>query len=234
MHVSPGIDYQTEAINAAVSKQLPAYLEQALPGVVQSLLAGVPSSESNSPDPFASAEYHGNKYPKLPPLTSLGKTWIPHLRVHLAQQFQQHQAHQLQRFEKLVDKKLDEVWNHAYDARAHETAEMINEMEEHKAEMALLKEDTLKDLWREIEDMFARCREEGRVLTDNINERLSELNDRTHALKRLKMRKMFVGEFSRQKPRRVGLLRRAGKGLVRSDKRLLGRRREEEAEWVDC
>ncbi|USP74906.1 hypothetical protein yc1106_02180 [Curvularia clavata] len=233
IYASPGIDYQTEAINAAVSKQLPAYLEKALPGVVQSLLAGVPSSRSSSPS-FTSGDYLGNKYPKLPPLTSLGKAWIPHLRIHLAQQFQQYQAHQLQQFEKIVDKRLNELWNDAYDARAHETAELMNEMEEYKADMSLLKQDTIKDLGSELEDLFTRCREEKRALSDNINEQLSELHHEIHTLKRLKSQKMIAREFSKRKRRRTGLSKGMGKRLARGDKRLLGRRREaEEAEWVD-
>ncbi|EUC46413.1 hypothetical protein COCMIDRAFT_92813 [Bipolaris oryzae ATCC 44560] len=230
---SPKVDYQIEAINAAVSKQLPAYLEKVLPDVLESLLAGAPKSHISSPASSFTVDCLGNKYPKLPPLTPLGKTWIPHLRVHLAQQFQQYQARQLQRFEQLVDKKLDEVWNEAYDARAHETVEMMDEMEEHKADIALLKEDAIKDLGREIEDVFTRCKEEGDVLSNDVNERLSELCDRIYDVKKQKLRKMITREFSRQKRKKMGASKRTGKRLGRSDKRLLGRRREEE-EWVDC
>lgn len=232
--MSPEVDYQIEAINAAVSKQLPAYLEKVLPNVLESLLAGGPKSHVSSPaSSFTSVDCLGNKYPKLPPLTPLGKTWIPHLRVHLAQQFQQYQARQLQHFEQLVDKKLDEVWNEAYDARAHETAEMMNEMEEHKADIALLKEDTIKDLGREVEDVFTRCKE-GDVLSNDVNEWLSEFCDRIYDVKELKLQKMIAREFSKQKRKKMGVLKRTGKRSRRSDKRLLGRRREEEEEWVDC
>jgi hypothetical protein len=232
---SPEFDSQTDAINAAIDKRLPAHLENMLPALLPNILEGLLADRSISSSPATSIDSRGNRCPKLPPLTPLGKTLIPHLRTHLADQFHQYQAHQLQRFETVVDKKLTELWDDAYDARAHENAQMMEEMEEHKAEVSLLKEDAIKDLWREVEDVFARGKEEGYSLGDDINEQLSEVCDRIDKVKRAGLRKMVAREVSRQKRRRKGVSKGVGKRLVRGERRLLGRRRDaEDVEWVDC
>ncbi|KAJ4361271.1 hypothetical protein N0V95_002040 [Ascochyta clinopodiicola] len=233
---SPVFDFQTEAINAAVSKQLPAHLERfgaaaisavikeqlpihleealqpeaintavakhlntvlptLLPNMLEILLTDAPKSNPSSPTAsFASMDSHGDRYPKLPSLTPLGKTLVPHLRVHLAGQFRQYQAQQLQEFEKLVNKTLEQLEDSAYDTRARETAEFMGDMEEHKTEVSLLRRDTIQDLWRETEDVIARCKEEGWALGEDINERLSELCSKIDRVKRVRLRKMVASE----------------------------------------
>ncbi|KZM21805.1 uncharacterized protein EKO05_0001776 [Ascochyta rabiei] len=274
---SPGFDFQTEAINAAVSKQLPAHLESIqtavinaaikeqltahldkalqseamntaiakhldtvlptlLPTILDILLTGAPKTTPGSPaTSFTSMDSHGNRHPKLPSLTPLSKKLIPHLRTHLAGQFRQYQAQQLQDFEKLVTKTLEQLEDAAYDVRARETAEFMGEMEEHKAEVSLLKRDTIQDLWRETEEVLARGKEEGWALGEDINERLSELCDKIERVKRVRLRKMVASEVSRQKQRKRGVPRGVGRGLASNDQRLLGRMREaEDVEWCDC
>jgi hypothetical protein len=232
---SPEFDLQLDAINAAIDKQLPAHLEKALPALLPDILQGLLAGRSISSPPATSIDSHGDRSPKLPPLTPLGRALIPHLRTHLAKQFQDFQAHQLQRFETLVENKLTELWDNAYDARVHENAVLTDEMEEHKAEVSMLKEDTIKDLWREAEDVFARSKEEGWSLGLEISDQLLGVCDRIDQVKRVGLRKMVAGEVSRQKRRRKGVSRGVGKRLVRGEQRLLGRRRNtEDVEWVDC
>ncbi|KAF9691090.1 hypothetical protein EKO04_010925 [Ascochyta lentis] len=233
---SSEFDFQTEAINVAVAKHLDTVLPTLLPTILKTLLIGATKSNHSSPaTSFTSIDSHGNRHPKLPPLTPLGKTLIPHLCTHLAEQYQQYQAQQLQKFEKLVNDTLDQLEDSAYDTRARETAEFMGEMEEHKAEVGLLKSDAIKDLWRETEDVFARGKEEGWALGEDINERLSGLCDEIDRVKRVRLKKMVVSEVSRQKRRRRGVPKGVGRRLVRGEQRLLGRMRDaEDVEWVDC
>lgn len=247
---------QNETIEAAVARQLPVYLNRAshaetvdvavgkklatvlpalLPNALEELLAPQPLPSSPSVS-FASVDSRGNRYPKLPPLTPIGRTLIPHLRTHLTDEFQKHQADQLQRFEKRVDKTLDQLESYAYDDRARETADFDDAMEEHKAEVSLLQRDTIDSLWRETEDVFAQSKEAGLALGEDIYERLSEVCDKIEGIKKVRLRKMVRSEVSRQTGGKRGGRKGKTTVRVRANHSLLGRRREAQdvVEWVDC
>ncbi|KAF2631426.1 hypothetical protein BU25DRAFT_454878 [Macroventuria anomochaeta] len=235
---SPGFDYQAEAINAAVGRQLPAYLDKALPAllpdILQTLFTGAPS-RSNLGTPHTSFDSSGKPPRKLPKLTPLGHALLPHLRTHLADQFQQYQTHQLKQFQKL----LDSLWDSAEGTRAHETAEMIEEMEEHKTDMMLLKEDAIKDLSREVDAVFEKNKEQGWEWSDALSERLEgvfgEMCDRIDRMKRVRLKKIVAFEVRKYERRRKGVPRGVGRSLVRRNQKLLGRRREaDELVWFDC
>ena len=160
---------------------------------------------------------------------------LSHLRFHLTLQFQQYQADQMQHFEQLLDKKLLGFQDYVYDVRAQETAEMVEEVEEHKASMSILKEDTIEDVQRQIDDLFARAKEKSLALGDDMIEGLSELCDSIEKVKRVRLRKMVAVEVSKQKRRRMGVSKGVGRKQVRGNQRLLGKRkREEVVEWIDC
>ncbi|KAF3004407.1 hypothetical protein E8E13_010239 [Curvularia kusanoi] len=138
----------TEAIDVAVSKQVGKALEALLPNALEEFFN--PKSQPGSPaTSFTSFDSSGHRYTKLPALTPVGKMMLPHLRTHLIDQFHLYQKQQLQRFEKLANKTFESLARSAYDARAQEYAEFAEDMEEHKAEISLLKKDTIDDLWRE-------------------------------------------------------------------------------------
>ena len=122
-----------------------------------------------------------------------------------------------------------------YDIRAQETAEIVDEVEDHKASMSLLKEDTIEDVTRQANDVLARAKEKSLALGDDMSHRLSEICDTIEKVKSVKLRKMVALEVSRQKRRRMGVSKGVGKKLVRSNGRLLGKRKMEEVvEWLDC
>jgi hypothetical protein len=234
---SPEFDYQAEAINAAIGRQLPTYLNKALPAllpdILQTLFAGLPS-RSNLGTPTTSFDSSGTPPPRLPKLTPPGHALLPHLRTHLADQFQQYQTHQLKQFQKL----LDSLWDSAEGTRAHETAEMMEEMEAHKTDMMLLKEDAIKDLSREVDAVFEKGKEEGWEWSDALSERLegvfAEMCDRINRIKRVRLKKIVAFEVRKYERRRKGVPRSVGKSLVKRDQRLLGRRREaDELVWFD-
>lgn len=115
----------------------------------------------------------------------------------------------------------------------------MEEMEGHKTDMSLLKDDTIDELQKESEEVFAKGRQEGLDLGDELTERLgwvfAEMCDRIDKVKRVRLRKMVAVEVSRCKRWRIGVPRGVGKRLIRGEHRLLGRRREaDELEWVDC
>lgn len=116
---------------------------------------------------------------------------------------------------------------------------MMEEIEEHKADMMMLKADTIKDLSNRIDEVFAKGQQEGLDLGDELVGRLGrvfgEVCDKIDRLKRMKLQQMIAFEVRMYKRRRKGVPRGVGTSLVRGDQKLLGRRREaEEVEWVDC
>lgn len=228
---SPRFDYQTEAINAAVCKQLPTCLANTLPillpDILPTLFTSAPA-ESNLSSPNTS---HTSQSSNLPPLTPLGHSLLTHLRTHLAEQFQQYQTHQFKRFEKL----LDRLWDSAEGDRARETAEMMDDMEELKFDMALLKNDAVEELSAEIDAVFAKGQELSNALSERLEEVFMEMCDKIDRLKRTRLKKMVALEVRKYERRRKGVPRGTGRGLIRSDLKLLGRRRGVESqEWVDC
>lgn len=158
---------------------------------------------------------------------------LPHLRTHLTDQFKLYQQQQLKRFEKMVDTKYSDVERAAYDDRVEAEGEFEMVMEEHKAEIQLLREDTIDDLWGEGDKIL----EQGRVVCsefgEDINEQLFRLCDRIERLNRYALRKMVVAEVSRQQKRKKAVPKGWGRNLLMGERTLLGRRREAEDEWSD-
>jgi hypothetical protein len=235
----PGFDYQSEAINIAVNKQLTTHLKTILPtllpDILPTLFASAPPSTSPTTTSFDSSATTPS--PKPPPLTPLGESLLPYLRTHLHSQFQQYQTHQLAQFQHL----LDRLWDAAEGTRAHETAEIIDDICEHKSDILLLEKDALAELARETDAVFERARQEGCELSDFLAERLEDsvagLCDRIEALKRVEVGKMVRCEVRRyERRRKKGVQRGVGRrSLVRGGRKLLGREREVEvSEWVDC
>ena len=229
-------DRHADAVDAAVRRQLDTALQALLPKAVEDLLVpkDLPSSPATS---FTSYDSRGNTYPKLPPLTRVGRTMLPHLRTHLTEQFHHYQKQQLQRFEKLADKTFDDLERAAYNDRAREQADFETEMEEHKTEISLMKKDTLDDLWRQGDEMLEQGKEVCSAFGEDINEQLFGLCDKIERLNKHALRKMVAAEVSKQQRRRKkkkGRPRGWGRNMLRGEHKLLGRRREvDEEAWVD-
>ncbi|KAI2479344.1 hypothetical protein Ptr902_09555 [Pyrenophora tritici-repentis] len=223
----------TEAVDAAVSRQLDTALQARLPNALEDLL--VPKSLPSSPaTSFASFDSRGNRYSKLPPLTVVGRTMLPHLRTHLTDQFKLYQQQQLQRFEKMVDTKYSDVERAAYDDRVEAQGEFETEMEEHKAEISLLRKDTVDELWREGDKILEQGRAVCLAFGEDINEQPFGICDRIDRLNRNALRKMVVAEVSRQQRRKRGIPKGWGRNLLRGKHKLLGRRRRQaDDEWAD-
>jgi hypothetical protein len=222
----------SEAVDTAVSRQLDTALQARLPNALEDLL--VPKSLPSSPaTSFTSFNSPGNRYPKLPPLTRVGRTMLPHLRTHLTDQFKLYQQQQLQRFEKMVDTKYSDVERAAYDDRVEAQGEFETEMDEHKAEIWLLRKDTVDDLWREGDKILEQGRAVCLAFGEDINKQLFGICDRIDRLNRYALRKMVVAEVSRQQRRKKGIPKGWGRNLLRGESTLLGRRREAEDEWAD-
>ncbi|KAH6613129.1 hypothetical protein C7974DRAFT_428823 [Boeremia exigua] len=233
----PLFDYQTEAINAAVNRHLPAHLERVLPtllpDLLQALLTRAPASLPGSPHTSFTSSITSPSRP--PPLTPLAQALLHHLRTHLQDQFQTYQTHQLRQFQNM----LDCLWDSAEAARAHEAAELIDDLEDHKTELLLLRNDTINELSREIDAVFEKSREEGWELNDKLEEQyaaaLGDVCDKIERLKRVRVKKMVACEVRNSVWRKKGVRRGVKKEPGRSGKRLLGRKREAEEEvWVDC
>ncbi|KAJ4355132.1 hypothetical protein N0V95_003214 [Ascochyta clinopodiicola] len=226
-------DRHAEAVDAAVSRKLDTTLQALLPSAIEDLLVpkDLPSSPATS---FTSHDSRGIRYPKLPPLTRVGQTMLPHLRTHLTEQFHLYQKQQLQRFESLADKTFDDLERAAYDDRAREHADFETEMEEHKAEILLMKKDTLNDLWRQGDEMLEQGKEVCSTFGEDINEQLFRLCDKIDRLNRHALRKMVAAEVSKQQRKKKDIPRGWGRNMLMGEHKLLGRRREiEEEEWVD-
>ncbi|KZM28621.1 hypothetical protein ST47_g233 [Ascochyta rabiei] len=226
-------DRLAEAVDAAVSRQLDTALQALLPNAVEDLL--VPKDPPSSPaTSFTSHDSRGNRHPKLPPLTRVGRTMLPHLRTHLNEQFHLYQKQQLQRFKNLADRTFDELERAAYDDRAREHADFETEMEEHKAEISVMKKDTLDGLWRQGNEMLEQGKDVCLDFGKDINEQLFGLCDKIDKLNRHALRRMVAAEVSKQQRKKEGLPRGWGRNMLSGEHKLLGRRREmEEEAWVD-
>jgi hypothetical protein len=225
-------DRHADAVDAAVSRQLGTALQALLPNAVEDLL--VPKDQPSSPvTSFTSSGSRDYLYPKLPPLTRVGRNMLPHLRAHLTEQFHVYQNQQLQRFEKLADKTFDDLERAAHDDRAREHADFETEMEEHKAEISWMKKDTLDDLWRQGDEMLEQGKELCSAFGEDINEQLFGLCDRIERLNRYALRRMVAAEVGKQRRRKKGIPRGWGRNMLRGEHKLLGRRREAEEAWVD-
>lgn len=256
LRASPAFDYQSTAINAAVAQQLPAALKDALPtllrDIMPTLFAGSPSQSNHStprtsfrsssvePSPPSPVDPSRTSFDqttpsqeKLPKLSPLARTLLPHLALHLNRQFRTHERRLLKRFTTLLEAETSLI--------AHESADLLDELEEAKAELSLLREDAISELVKETSTVLERGREEGVELADGVGERLltvwgeaCEHVDRVGKWEVKKMVRREVARWNRAKARR-GIRKGVGVGgeTKRAGARLLGRRRETQGEWED-
>ena len=234
----------TERLEAAVDRQVDVTVKARLPDAMQDLL--VPKELLSSPASFTH-DARGNRYPKLPPLTPAGRTFLPHLRTHLTDQFAQQQKHQLQAFKKQVYQAYDDVASSAADDRIREQAEWETEREEHSAEMLLQRRDTIDELWREGHKVLEAGQEKSEELADQLGaslvERVGALVQRIEGLNGYCVRRLIAREVGKMGRRRKGIISRGfsvkstrGFGrflLTDPDPKLLGRKMRADMEWVD-
>ncbi|KAJ8113199.1 hypothetical protein OPT61_g4626 [Boeremia exigua] len=237
-----GRPLHAETIDAAVDRQVDAVVQARLPNVVQNLL--VPKDLPSSPSTSFTHDDHGNSYPKLPPLTPAGQALLPHLRTHLTDQFKLLQQQQLQRFEKLVSEKYNEVEMAAEDNRVREQAEWEEEREEHNVEVALQRRDTLHDLWMQGTDMLEQAETVCSMFQGDIDEQLTKLCDKIEVLRKnvdnlnaYSLRKLMAAEVAKL-PKHERRMKGIPKGFGRSllthpDPKLLMKKRIEDSEWED-
>lgn len=184
------------AVDKQVDRQVDAAVKARLPIAVQDFL--VPKDPPSSPaHSFTSFDSHGNRYPKLPPLTPAGKALLPHLKTHLTAQFKLYQDQQLQRFEQMLDAKYDDVARSAEDDRIREQGEWEEERVEHTAEVLLIRKDTTDDLWREGHEMLKQGQELCEQFGADINEQLFGLVEAINKLNRYSLRKLMTAEVAK-------------------------------------
>lgn len=232
----------TQTIDAAVDRQVNETVKARLPDAVQDLL--VPRDFCGPPATSFTYDTCGNAYPKLPPLTPAAQALLPHLRTHLTDQFKLLQQQQLQRFEKLVSEKYDEVEVAAADARAREHAEWEDERDEHAAEVSLQRRDTLHDLWMQGVGMLQQAETVCETFEIDIDEQLMKLSRKVERLcanidklNRYSLKKLVAAEVAKlpeQQRRKKGIPKGFGRSLLtHPDPKLLMRRRIEDGEWED-
>jgi hypothetical protein len=247
-HADAAVDAAvSRQIDAAVSRHVDAALQARLPHAVENLLVpkDVPSSPATS---FTSEDSRGLIYPKLPPLTRLGRNMLPHLREHLTEQFRLLQEQQLQRFEKFTDK----IESAAQDGCARQYADFEIQVEELQREMSWTKQETLDDLRQQGDEMIEQSKDEcaafGETVTDQMTDIWYGFCDKVSTVRRCWLRnmvavelskqdtwrKMVAVEFSRQRTWRNIRPRGFGRFLLRGEHKPSGARQEpgEEA-WVD-
>lgn len=244
-HVELWLDNNADAINTAIANHLPRYLDanadflkstiaEQLPLLLERILPtlfGSAPPVSNSTTPTSSP----SRRSKLPHLSALGRTLLPHLRTHLSDQFRVQQAAELSRFERQLDYHLSD---YAADARAQINADTADELEEHRTDMQLLKEDAVRDLSTDIEAVFDQWKvdrdEQSEALREGLEGECDILMDRIERVRRVGLKRMVAREVGRWKRRRKGV----PKGVcerVRGTRKLLGQGKVDNGndEWVD-
>ncbi|KAH6625102.1 hypothetical protein C7974DRAFT_424829 [Boeremia exigua] len=230
----------SDVINAAVSKYLEENLPTILPQSLERIIAGPLKPLLGSPvTSFRSFDSVGNWYPKLPPLTQVGKILIPHLRTHLAEQFRRDLARREQSFEKTLAKRMSEVESDVQGACEEEREKLLEDIGDQQADFALLKTDVMTDLENEIDVLFKQKLENFEDLINDMEDRMCDactetcIKFNTVGLQRLIAHE--VRRYERRKRMKKGVHRGVGKMIRGGTKRLLGkRRRSEDADWVDC
>jgi hypothetical protein len=227
-----------EIVDAAVSRKVDAAVKSRLPDAVQDLL--VPKDLPSSAATSFTYDDRGEKCPKLPSLTPAGRTFLPHLRIHLADQFKKLQWEQLQRFKKRISKMYNEVEMAAEDDRVREHGEWQEQREEHTAELLSIQRDTTDDLWREGHKMLEQgqelCEELCEQFGTSLNEQVLGLVEAIDKLNKYSLRKLIAAEVPKlpEQQRRKGILRGFGRRLLLyPDPKLLGRKRVKYSDWED-
>ncbi|KAJ4374683.1 hypothetical protein N0V86_007556 [Didymella sp. IMI 355093] len=260
-HIEKLKDLQAAAIDAAVAKHLDTYLggplhakrvdaaadrqvnaavEARLSDAVQHLL--VPTDLPSSPATSFTYDVHGNPYPKLPPLTPMGRIFLPHLRAHLVSQFDQLQEQQLQIFRKRMNEMYDEVSASAEDNRRQERYEWDEERGDHADGISYEREKAIEELWQEGQKLIAdgkeQCDERLDTLGADLADKLSGLVDRIENLNKYSVKKLVAGEVVRQWKKRRGAPKgfyypkRSRRSLLTNPK-LLGRKKRRDNERED-
>ncbi|KAF1925280.1 uncharacterized protein M421DRAFT_423830 [Didymella exigua CBS 183.55] len=228
-----------ERLDAAVDRQVDATVKARLPDAVQDVFV---SADPPSSPTSVTYDARGNRYPKLTPLTSAGKTFLPHLRTHLLDQFSLFQQQQLEVFKKRISEMYDDVASSAADDRIREQAEWETEREEHSVEISLLRRDTLDELWLEGQKVLEAGQEQVGELVDQLGEelvdRVGALVQRIEGLNGYCVRRIVAAEVARQWRRTGGVpkgfTKRFGRFLLTyPDPKLLGRKMRGDMEWVD-
>lgn len=222
---------KADIVNAAIVNQLPAYLDTALPSYLETLLPALSADAPNTASPASPVSTSSSQISELPQLTPLARMFLPHLRTHLLEQFQQRQSALLAQCETLLDRVV-------YDACARVTAETADDLEDHRTDMELIKQDALRDFHDETEllaeEWKMKREDQDEVLAEAMQDEVDELLQKVERLRRTGLKRMVAREVGSWKRRRKGVPRGVGE-RVRGHKKLLGRRSEvEEAEWVDC
>ncbi|KAF3032565.1 hypothetical protein E8E12_003038 [Didymella heteroderae] len=219
-----------ERLDAAVHRQIDATVKARLPDAVQDVLV---SADSPSSPTSSTYDTCGNHYPRLPPLTPAGKTFLPHLRTHLLDQFSLFQQQQHETFKKRISETYNDVAASAEDDRIREQGEWEAEREEHSTELLLLRRDTLDELWLEGQKVLEAGHEQVAELTDQLGaelvERVGALVQQIEGLNGYCVRKIVAAEVARQWRRRGGVPKGFTKGFGRflltdPDPKLLGRK----------
>lgn len=228
-----------ERLDAAVDRQVDTTVKARLPNAVQDVF--VSADTPSSPTSFT-YDARGNRYHKLPPLTPVGKTFLPHLCTHLLDQFSLLQQQQLEVFKKRISETYDEVASSAEDDRIREQGEWEEEREEHTAGLNLQRRDWLDDMWREGQKVLELGKASCEELTDQLGAQLAEqlgtLVDRIEGLNGYCVRRIVAAEVARQWRRRGGVPKGFTKGFGRflltyPDPKLLGRKMRGDLEWED-
>lgn len=220
------------AIVTIPCEQLPAHLQKDL--VQSPFHPSTPDSDLSKL--HAALKSPGSSLPSSPQgpplLTPWGQLLVSQLRTLLANDFQREQTRQFKRFEKL----LERLSYAAEDARAHETAEVEEYLEDHKLDLRITKDDCYDELLADIDALHAKWRQECLDLQDNLDEMFEntfgKMCDRIESIKRFELKRMVATEVKKHGRRWRGVKRGIDKRVVKSDQKLLGRKRE--VEWEDC
>ncbi|KAI8930420.1 hypothetical protein NX059_012373 [Plenodomus lindquistii] len=228
-----------ERVDAAVDRRVDAAVKARLPRAVQDLL--VHTKWPTSPTKYSTYDARGNRYRKLPPLSPIGKMFLPYLRTHLTNQLRLSQRRQIQRFEKQVHAAFHEVQTEADENRAREQFEWEEERDNHRSDYLQIQVDTTNELRSQCDQMLEEgkriCDELGEKLSEELNDQVLGLVDKINKLNKYSLRKLVAAEIRKlpdQQRRKKGIPKGFGRNLLtHPDPKLLMRQVVQDSEWED-
>ena len=144
-----------EAVNDALVTALPSALQAILPNILAGLLAAPPPSFSSSTSPFKPLVQHT----PLAPFHHLVRT---HLTAHA---------------DSLAQQITNDLLEHASELRNMTDVDLKEDLDDHRVDVAMLKEDGLRDIDRAFDEKLDAFRENAEAIVESVEEETKAVFD---------------------------------------------------------
>lgn len=190
-----------EAVNDALAVALPSALQAILPNMLAGLLAAPPPSFSSSPS-------HSKSLAQHTPLAPLHHLVRAHLTAHA---------------DSLAQQMTADLLEHASELRNITDVDLKEDLDDHRVDVAMLKEDGLRDIDRAFDEKLDAFRENAEAIVESVEEETKAVFDEARERlegwvegERVKLRQEWEIEREKRTGRRVVEMGSRGEGRAQS------------------